>query len=381
MMFRLAVLLTATAAAFAQDDSEGACAKFNSCHDKHGAKRKQCPCGKRLILEEDSLCLNCAKDKDVCRHCGLPKPGAPPKTPLEAAVRAAKAANIREHLTYLASDELEGRLAGYPGGEKASQYIADKLKAWGFKPGNGESYFQPFQIKGRDTRNVLGLIEGTGALKDEFLIVGGHYDHVGMAGQGDPGRSTGKNDDPEDKIWNGADDNGSGTSTLLEIARSLATSKFKPKRTLVFIWFSGEEWGLLGSKHYLDNPIFDLKKTFAMVCMDMVGRNSDKPVTVKGCASADPWKEMVEEAAKGTGLNFTIEPRANGATDYLNFIRRQIPAIDFFAGFHPDYHMRSDTPDKIDYDQCAKVARTAIKLAAHLTEREEKLVFKDPPRK
>lgn len=358
----------------------GACGKFNRCHETHGNKRKQCPCGKRSILLEDALCLNCAKDQDLCRHCGLPKPGAAPRNPLEAAVRSARAANIREHLAYLASDELEGRLAGYPGNDKASEYIANKIKDWGLKPGNGESYFQPFKIKDRDTRNVIGVIEG-GAWKDEYVIIGGHFDHVGMTGQDNPGRSSGNGDDPGDKIWNGADDNGSGTSTLLEIARCLAQSGFKPMRTIVFLWFSGEEYGLLGSKHYCANPIFSLKKTVAMICMDMVGRNSDKPVTIKGAASADAWKGIIEAAAEGTGLAYTIEPRATGSTDYLTFLRSQIPAIDFFTDFHADYHKRSDTADKIDYDQCAKVARTAIRMAAHLADREQKLLFKDPPRK
>jgi hypothetical protein len=374
-------LLLFGALARPQDGHGGAaCDKFNRCHDSHGNKRKQCPCGKRLILEEDSLCINCARERDVCRHCGLPKPGAPPRDPLEAAVRSALAANIREHLMYLASDELEGRLAGYPGNDKASEYIAGKIKAWGLKPGNGDSYFQPFQIKGRDTRNVIGVIEGD-ALKDEFVIVGGHFDHVGMIGQDNPGRSSGRNDDPEDKIWNGADDNGSGTSTLLEIARCFAQAGLKPKRTIVFLWFSGEEYGLLGSKHYCANPIFDLKKTYAMVCMDMVGRNSDKPVTIKGAASADDWKGIIDAAAEGTELNYRIEPRATGSTDYLTFVRNQIPAVDFFSDFHADYHKRSDTPDKIDYAQCVKVARATIRLAKLLADREEKLIFKEPPRK
>lgn len=378
-------LLYAAIFARPQDDEHGgagstACDKFNRCHDTHGNKRKQCPCGKRLILVEDALCLTCAKDEDLCRHCGLPRAGAAPLKPFETAVRSARSANIREHLTYLASDELEGRLAGYPGNDKASEYIANKIKDWGLKPGNGDSYFQTFQIKGRNTRNVIGVIEG-GKLKDEYVIIGGHFDHVGMAGQDNPGRSSGQNDDPEDKIWNGADDNGSGTSTLLEVARSLAQANYRPQRTIVFLWFSGEEYGLLGSKHYCANPIFDLRKTFAMVCMDMVGRNSDKPVTIKGAASADGWKEIIETAAQGTGLNYRIEPRATGSTDYLTFIRNQIPSIDFFSDFHADYHKRSDTADKIDYDQCVKVARAAIRLVAHLADREGKLVFKDPPRK
>jgi Zn-dependent M28 family amino/carboxypeptidase len=202
---------------------------------------------------------------------------------------------------------------------------------------------------------------------------------VGRVGQEDPGRSGQPADD--DKIWNGADDNASGASTLLEIARVLGQSNARFPRTLVFIWFSGEEWGLLGSKHYLDNPLFPLKDTFAMVCMDMVGRNADKPITIKGTASADAWKEIVEPAAKAAELDIEIEPKATGSTDYLNFLRKQIPAIDFHSGFHADYHRRTDTADKIDYDRCAKVSRAGIKIAAELATREGKLEFKEPPRK
>lgn len=377
------MILLLPALLYGQDDPD-ACPQFNRCHDEHdpALDRKPCPgCKRTAIRGEDAFCSACARRERVCRHCGRPRGGGPGRT--EDGARKSsepEAGNIRRYLTYLASDELQGRLAGYPGNDRAAEYIRDHVKGWGLKPGNGDSYFQPFTVQGKKTRNVVAKIEGSGK-GNEYVILGAHYDHVGMAGQADPGRMGTRSGDPNDRIWNGADDNASGTSTLMEIARVAVRGKIRFRRTVVFIWFSGEEWGLLGSKHYCRNPIYPLERTIGMVCMDMIGRNADKPITIKGCASSPAWESIVTRAAKASGLRYTIEPRATGSTDYLSFIRAGVPAIDFFSGLHADYHRRSDHADKIDFERCERVARTALNILADLANRDGKIRFKRPPRR
>lgn len=216
--------------------------------------------------------------------------------------------------------------------------------------------------KTADALNVIGMIPGNDPkLKDEAVIIGAHYDHLGRGGQGSLAINS-------TEIHHGADDNASGTSAMLELARQYAKEK-KNKRTLIFIGFSGEEEGLLGSKHYVNNPLFPLDKTVAMLNMDMVGRLTDDKLNVGGIGTAAEWRELVtsknvvtppvyEPKSKGPGekaaeswprFNLQLNEDGFGPSDHSSFYGKQVPVLFFFTGTHTDYHKPTDTAEKINY--------------------------------
>jgi hypothetical protein len=288
---------------------------------------------------------------------------------VDRAAALVTADSLKKHLTVLAGDEYEGRCSGYPGNDKAAEYIANHFKKIGLRPAGekndkGEAtYFQTFQVRERNTRNCLGLAEGSDpALKEEIVVIGAHYDHVGKDGQANAGRMKNKNADPDDKIWNGADDNGSGTVTVLEIARAFMEGKLRPKRSVLFMLFSGEEFGLLGSRHYVEHPLFPLEKTAAMINLDMVGRPGKRKLDVGGVSTAREWPDLLAKAAEGTGFEFTTSPGVTPGSDHYSFVAKRIPAVHFFTGFHADYHCQTDHADKIDYDAMEKIARFGLRL-------------------
>jgi hypothetical protein len=290
--------------------------------------------------------------------------------PAAGALDAAKALVtvdlLKKHASFLASDELEGRAAGYPGNEKASEYIAGVFKDAGLKPaGDAGTYFQKFKVAGRDTRNVVALLEGADAvLKKEYVVVGAHFDHVGTAAQEDFGRLGGRG---EDKIWNGADDNGSGTTTLLGVARAFGEGKLRPRRSVVFIAFSGEEAGLIGSRWYTNHPIGTIAQHAFMLNLDMVGRNPTRPMEIHGVGSGEGGvvRKVVEQAVEASGLKATLNDGVKlvgGDSDHSSFEAKKVPYAFFFSGFHADYHRPSDHPDKLAYDNMVKVAHTAVHI-------------------
>ncbi|MBI4564503.1 MAG: M20/M25/M40 family metallo-hydrolase [Planctomycetes bacterium] len=300
---------------------------------------------------------------------------------LDGACALIQADGLRAHLEYLAGDELEGRCAGYEGERKATEYIARHFEKLGLRPVGDKdeksepTYFQEFDLRGRRPRNTVAFCEGSDPrLKEEIVILGAHHDHVGKAGQANAGRRSKAGAPREDKIWNGADDNGSGTVTVLEIARAFMEGKIRTKRSVLFMTFSGEEFGLLGSRHYVRNPLFPIEKTAAMINMDMVGRNPEKEFQIKGVGSAAKWKELVQHVGVETGVSFKTVHAVHGGTDYYNFARAKIPTVDFFTDFHPDYHCQTDHPDKIAYERMEKIGRFVLRLlvaTANLPERME----------
>jgi|SRR5688572_21614713 len=306
---------------------------------------------------------------------------------LDAAGARITAESLKAHLTVIAGDEFGGRNSGFPGNDKAAEYIAAHFKKIGLRPAGekdaaGETtWFQTFTLgrPPRTTRNVLGMVEGSDpALKSEIVVVGAHHDHAGQEGEPSPGRMVNKKADKDDKIWNGADDNGSGTVTVLEIARALMEGKVKTKRSVLFMTFSGEEYGLLGSKHYVDNPLHPLDKTVAMINLDMVGRNGTKPMDVGGVSTSSAWIALCEEAAKGVDLAYTTSGSVMPGSDHFSFFRKKVPAIHFFTGFHADYHCQSDHPEKIDYDRMAKIGRFGLRLTAITADRATRIDFAEP---
>ncbi len=229
-------------------------------------------------------------------------------------------------------------------------------------------------------RNVVGLLrgQGQGPPADECIVIGAHYDHLGikkpMMRKFEGGMLV--REDLPPQIHNGADDNASGVGGLIEIAR-LAASGPTPKRSIVFIAFTAEESGLHGSKHYIEHPVVDLEKTVAMLNMDMIGRMEpgSNRVYVFGMQSGTGIKELVESAARRIGLTVTPTMDTGGRSDHAPFVRQSIPSMHFFTGIHGDYHKPSDDADKIDAGGGVRVASLVYDLAKQLADRQERPKF------
>ncbi len=181
-------------------------------------------------------------------------------------------------------------------------------------------------------KNVVATLEGTGVTADETVVVGAHYDHLGR----------GRDGDADGEIHNGADDNASGVSLLLEIAGHYATLPEPPKRRVVFVAFSGEERGLLGSAHYLTRPVAPLESTVAMLNFDMVGRLADNRLIVSGTQTANEFSRWLDEVNERHGFALKKVPGGMGPSDHASFYAQQIPVLHFFTGLHDEYHRPGD---------------------------------------
>ena len=200
-----------------------------------------------------------------------------------------------------------------------------------------------------DVKNVVGVLEGTGPTAGETIVIGAHYDHVGRGGPGSLARGS-------TEIHNGADDNASGTVSLIELARRLAGGcKEKLPRRLVFIAFTAEERGLIGSARYVREPIFPLEKTIAMFNMDMVGRLRDDKLTIFGTGTAPRWKGMLEQIGTQRAFKITMKPSGFGPSDQSSFYAKKIPVLHFFTGSHSDYHRPGDDWQKVNVEGMTRI--------------------------
>jgi hypothetical protein len=223
----------------------------------------------------------------------------------------------------------------------------------------------------RPVRNVAGILKGSDpALQSEFVVLGAHYDHLGRSARFSMApNSTGQ-------IHHGADDNASGTAAVMEMAKAAAEARTDFRRSIVFITFAGEELGLLGSSYYVQHPAVPLEKTIAMINLDMVGRAGGR-ILVDGLANAPSIEDDLKVAQKSSGISLNAlkgSPGA-GASDDASFSLRKIPALNFFSGFHADYHRPSDTWEKIDARGGAAVADLALALARQLANRQDPPAF------
>lgn len=255
--------------------------------------------------------------------------------------------------------------------------------------------------------NVVGVLYGTAPnLKDDAIVVGAHYDHLGRGGQGSLAAREGD-------VHHGADDNASGTAALLELARLLAAERKSLRRTVVFVAFGGEEEGLLGSKHYVEQPAHPLARTVAMINMDMVGRLRADKLMVAGVGTAAEWREIVERANSGLNVRVNasggeaahggreggtpIVVAANGQvvatasdaprfalslsedgfgpSDHSSFYAKRVPVLFLFTGTHEDYHKPSDTADRINYEGLARVTSFARRVLRDLQDSEKRPTF------
>ena len=326
---------------------------------------------------------------------------------LENAKRFAKTItekDLKKHLYTYASDEFEGRNTGSEGQKKAVEYLKNFYIENNIKPGDPDKdYFQKMTLnisRGNegevDSENVIAIIEGT-EKPEEYLILTAHLDHVGYGRTGSRLRKS-YIGEVKDRIHNGADDDGSGTVAMLEIAQAFkqASKKGKgPKRSIIFLHVTGEEKGLLGSAYYSDNPIYPLSNTVANLNLDMIGRidptrKGDKREYIYIIGS-DHDSQDLHEISEQTNLqtvNLDLDYRYNAKddpqrfyyrSDHYNFAKKGIPIIFYFSGTHEDYHLPSDTPDKINYDLLELRSKLIFYTAWNIANRDQRIIVDPKP--
>ena len=228
----------------------------------------------------------------------------------------------------------------------------------------------------KPTANVLGMVAGADPnLSEEYIIVGAHYDHLGWGGDGS------RNSDKEPAIHNGADDNASGTAALLEIAYRIAQNPLP--RPVIFIGFSAEEMGALGSGYYCKNPLIPLEKTILMLNLDMVGRMKDNKLQVTGTGTSSHWDSLVDSLAEVYGLTVSKSADGYGPSDHASFYAKDIPVLNLFTGLHDDYHRPTDTWDKLNFEGLVTItdfATDIVKSVAHFNERPDFIKVKTSAR-
>ncbi len=224
------------------------------------------------------------------------------------------------------------------------------------------------------TKNVIGVIEGEGPTAEETVVVGAHYDHLGHGGL-----TSGSLAFLSSDIHNGADDNASGTSMIMELARRLAARRDPLPRRVVFIAFSGEERGLLGSRHYVENPLYPIDKTVMMINCDMVGRlNANRDLTMIGVGTSPGLDAIVDSLGKAAGFNIKKVSGMTdgfGGSDHQSFYGKNIPVLFAFTGVHSDYHRPSDDADRINYGGMARIANYLELLLLDIARRPDRPAF------
>lgn len=291
---------------------------------------------------------------------------------------------LKTHLYIVASDEMQGRDTGSEGQKKAGKYLIEQYKKMGVSyPKTMSSFYQTVPkeaLKSRrgdlpESENILAFIEGT-EKPNEIIVISAHYDHVGMK---------------DGVIYNGADDDGSGTVALLEMAEAFQLAKKSgkgPKRSVLFLHVTGEEHGLLGSKYYSENPIFPLENTVVNLNVDMIGRcdaeNCGKNyVYVIGSEMLSSELKKINENANAVNtkleLNYKYDDpndtqRLYYRSDHYNFAKHNIPVAFYFDGIHEDYHKPTDDADKIDYSALQKRTQLIFATAWELANRKDRIV-------
>lgn len=258
----------------------------------------------------------------------------------------------------------------------AAKYIESKFKKLKLKPyGDNKTYRQQFDFKGGmhgtgeagKAMNLVGYLDN-GA--PTTVIIGAHYDHLGMGNQGsslDP--------NPAGKIHNGADDNASGVAGLLELARYLKTNKVKEKNNFLFLCFSGEELGLYGSDYFVEHPTIDLASVNYMINLDMVGRLDPKNggLSVSGSGTSPGWEPLLKKLSTQE-VPITTDSSGTGPSDHTKFYLKKIPVLHFFTGSHSDYHKPSDDADKINAQGEVAVLKVIINVIEQ-TDTQPKLAY------
>ncbi len=293
----------------------------------------------------------------------------------DPAVLAADVPPILAPVRVLADDALRGRMAGSEGERCAGDYIAARFQALGLEPAGVDGYFQEVPLAsvlnphapGGTGRNVVALLPGSDpALRDQYVIIGAHYDHLGSGGINSlaPG---------VEDVHNGADDNASGVAALLDVAARL--TREPPARSVLFLAFTGEESGLLGSAFWTGHATRPLEDAVAMLNMDMVGRLEDGPLIVYGTGTATEWEPLLDELGRALDVEMSYQPEGYGPSDHTSFYTRDVPVLHFFTNTHEDYHRPSDDWEKIDVAGLQTVSTLVARTARRIADAPQRLAL------
>ena len=307
---------------------------------------------------------------------------APAAAPLRAQ-STVEAITLLQDVHTLSDDRMGGRLIGSPGADSAAVFIARRFAEAGLQA-SPRGWYQNFTVAkdapaaphsklgGAAGRNVIGVLPGRDpSLRNQIVIVGAHYDHLGLGGFGslDP--------DSTGHIHNGADDNASGIASLIHIAGHLALAP--TARTVVFIAFSGEEEGLLGSEYYVRNPLYALTATYAMVNLDMVGRLKNNRLIIYGSATAREFPPLLDSLNAFAQFDLKQQGDGFGPSDHSSFYGAGVPVLHLFTDLHEDYHRTTDDWEKINADGLARVADFTVELVSALGNRSSALTYVSAP--
>tara|TARA_R110001599_G_scaffold61_4_gene237 strand:- start:920 stop:2140 length:1221 start_codon:yes stop_codon:yes gene_type:complete len=286
---------------------------------------------------------------------------------------------IKEDVSFLADDKLEGRQTGTPGEIKASEYIKNRFEKLGLTPKGTDGFYQSFSFKPKThpheeikfTENADGTITGRNVVAfidnkaKNTVIIGAHFDHLGYGGDGSLYRDSIK------AIHNGADDNASGVAVMLNLASNLKNTN--TSNNYLFIAFSGEEMGLLGSNYFVKNPTIDTKAVSYMINMDMVGRLKDSALAVYGTGTSPVFNEILK--SHNNGFRLIQKESGVGPSDHTSFYLADMPVLHFFTGQHEDYHKPSDDTETLNYEGMASISNYIYTIISDLND-NGKLVFK-----
>lgn len=269
---------------------------------------------------------------------------------------------VKKHIYTLASDKMKGRGTGSKELNKAGKYIERQFKSYKLTPLGTDGFKQPFTAKVRrvvvkdsirQAHNVIGLLDNGAA---HTIVVGAHYDHLGMGRQG-----SSRDTLPEGKLHNGADDNASGVAGLLEIARHFSTNDVTEPYNILFIAFSAEELGLVGSRHFVNEPTLPLENMHFMLNFDMIGRyQPEQRLAIIGSGTTPSWPAVFENIT--SDIDFWLSHDGSGGSDQTSFYAKDIPVLFFHTGGHEDYHMPGDEPQKINYPATVSIIDLAIEV-------------------
>ena len=284
---------------------------------------------------------------------------------------------MRKTVEYLASPALGGRFPATAGDTLASDYLAGKLRSLRLRPvvreKKNKGFYQNFtfgKTEQKTSHNIIAVLRGKDRqLRNEFIVVGAHYDHLGQGGEGSGSRR------PDTvAVHPGADDNASGDAIVLQLARHF--KKVRLARSIVFVFFGAEEQGIVGSKSFVEwmkqedaqriNLPADIKGIVAMVNLDMVGRMRDSALSISGTGTSSEFKAMAEAAAQRTGLHITCTPDGYGPSDQASFVAADIPVFNITTGGHMEYHTPDDVPSTLNYDGMQQALDFTTDLIARL---------------
>ena len=292
-----------------------------------------------------------------------------------------KAITIKEDIAVLASDAYEGRETGTKGEQEAAKYLSKRFKDLGLEPKGTNGFFQTFSFKPKTDphsevsyvtmaedstitgTNILGFINNNA---EQTIIIGAHYDHLGFGSEGSLYRGK------EKAIHNGADDNASGVAVMLDLISKLKNAN--KSNNYLFMAFSGEEMGLLGSNYFVKNPTIDIKKANYMINMDMVGRlKADSTLAVYGVGTSPRFKQSL--MANNTRFKLIEKESGVGPSDHTSFYLSDIPVLHFFTGQHEDYHKPGDDSDKLNYEGMEAISNYIFDVISDL-DKAGKLQFR-----